>query len=238
MGQTLEEQVRDFRELGLVVIEDAIVGAELERLQQATDYWLEQSKADWLDRIATGDACPLWFDVPDPMEKEEIFIDMLDHPSYIDLLLAVTNEELIMQGPFQVRATPLWPVAYTAWHPDRARSDQIHPKMQIYINDVPEKGGEFAFVPGSHLWCDDTAYRRQRNNTMPGHVRLSGKAGTAILFDNAGLHTAMENETDTPRKSMIIGFSKGRHASYQEQFAGAQKWCRSSRRKQILGLEV
>ena len=38
------------------------------------------------------------------------FIDMLDQPSYIDLRLAGTNEEVSMQGPFQVRATPRWPV--------------------------------------------------------------------------------------------------------------------------------
>ena len=238
MAQSLAEQLQDFRKLGLVVIEEAIRGEQLTRLQKATDYWHEQCKEDWLEEIASGDACPLWFDVPDAMEKDEVFLDMLDHPSFIDLLDAITDGELLLGGPFQVRATPPWPVAYTAWHPDKGRDGQLHPKMQIYINDVPGNSGEFAYVPGSHLTTDDTRYRPQRNNTMPGHRRLPGKAGTVILFDNAGLHTAMDNRTTTPRKSMIVGYQQRRLASPEDRFAGVAKWCRTSRRRRLLGLEV
>ena len=110
--------------------------------------------------------------------------------------------------------------------------------MQIYINEVPTNSGEFAYVPGSHQTCDDTRYRPQRNDTMPGHMRIPGKAGTAIVFDNAGLHTAMDNRTPLPRKSMIIGYQKGRLDAPNDRFSGAAKWCDTSRRRRLLELEV
>ena len=238
MGQSLEEQLRDYRQLGVVVIEDAIRGEQLTRLQAATDHWHAQSKEEWLDQVESGDACPLWFDVPGALEKDEVFVEMVDHPSYIDLLEAIADGELLLAGPLQVRATPPWPVAYTGWHPDRERSEEQHPKLQIYIGEVPAKSGEFAYVPGSHKTNVDTRYRPQRNDTMPGHMTIPGKAGTAIVFDNAGLHTAMDNRTPLPRKSMIIGYQKGRLDAPNDRFSGVAKWCDTSRRRRLLGLEV
>jgi len=237
MGQSLEEQLRDYRELGVVVIEAAIAGEQLTRLQAATDHWHAECKQEWLDQIERGDACPLWFDVPDALDKDEVFVEMIDHPSYIDLLEAITDGALLLTDPLQVRATPPWPVAYTGWHPDREPSAEIHPKIQLYINEVPANGGEFAYLPGSHKTNLDTRYRPQRNNTMPGHRSIPGKAGTAIVFDNAGLHTAMDNHTTTPRKSMIIGYQQTRLAAPNDRFSGAAKWC-NARRRRLLGLEI
>lgn len=236
--QSLEEQLNDYRELVAVVIERAIGGEQLTHLQTATDYWHKQRKEEWLEQIASGNAYPLWFDVPDAMEKDEVFLDVVDHPSYIDLREVITGGNLLLGEPFQVRATPPWPVAYAAWHPDREGTVEVQPKMQIDIDDVPENSGEFAYVPGSHLTTDGTRYRPQRNDTIPGHKRLPGKAGTVIIFDNAGLHTAMDNCTATPRKSMIIGYRQGCLAAPEDRFDSAAKCCKTSRRRRLLELEV
>ena len=237
MTLTMDEQLREYRERGVVVIEGAIAGEQLTRLQAATDYWHERSKEEWLEAIASGDACPLWLDVPDALEKEEVFVEMIDHPGYVDLLEAITDGELLLTEQVQVRSTPPWPIAYAGWHSDRVPGG-CFPNLQIYIHDVREKGGEFAYVPGSHRTNVDTGYPPRRNDTMPGHLRIPGPAGTAIVFDSAGLHTAMDNETSTPRTSMITGYRKGRLATPDDRFAGAEYWCTTPRRRRVLGLEV
>lgn len=50
-----------------------------------------------------------------------------------------------------VRAVPQSPISYVGWHPDMHRDNfPLHIKVQIYVNDVGEERGAFAYVPGSH----------------------------------------------------------------------------------------
>ena len=43
---------------------------------------------------------------------------------------------------------------------------------------------------------------------MPGHKVILGKAGTAIIFDAFGWHTAWSNRGTRPRKSVIVTYEK------------------------------
>lgn len=237
MPGTSLEQIEQFEEQGYVVIEDAIQGEELQRLQTAFDYWIGQYKEDWLEQIEKGDASPVWCDIPEPLEKEEAFVDLLDHPSYFPFLQALSGGELLLAG-ISVRMVPCWPLAYTGWHPDMERGAPLHPKLQIYVNDVPPRGGEFGYVPGSHKTNDSTFFRPQRNDTMPGHKPLPGKAGTVIVFNAVGLHTAMDNHTQTPRKSIIIGYDKGALENPDSRFSGVARFCKTPERRKLLRLEV
>ena len=88
--QAAKEQ---FEEQGFVVVEEAIGSEELQRLQEVFDYWANECKDDWLDQVECGDAAPVWYDIPDPLEKDEAFVDLVDHPSYCDLLLDITDGE-------------------------------------------------------------------------------------------------------------------------------------------------
>ena len=231
------EQVEQFEAQGYVFIEDAVQGAELQRLQSAFDYWAGECKEEWLDQIEKGDASPMWLDIPEPLEKDEIFIDMLDHPSYFPLLQALSGGELLLAG-ISVRMVPPWPLAYTGWHPDMERSAPLHPKLQLYVEDVPPRGGEFGYVPGTHKTNELTFFRPQRNDTMPGHKPLPGKAGSVVVFNAAGLHTAMDNHTQIPRKSLIIGYHKTALENPDSRYASLERFCKTPARRKLLGLEV
>ena len=106
-------------------------------------------KADWLDRIERGEQAATFYDIPEPLEKDEIFVDIVDHPSYYGCLRQFTGAQPMFLAE-QVRTVPLWPLSYTSWHPDVPHSNPLHIKVQIYVNDVDPGCGEFAFVPGSH----------------------------------------------------------------------------------------
>ena len=84
MAGATPAQRKQWDEQGYLVLEGAIGGAQLERLQAAFDYWADACREEWVDSVARGDASPSWYDVPDPLEKDEIFLDMVDHPSYVD----------------------------------------------------------------------------------------------------------------------------------------------------------
>ena len=100
-----EAQTRQWNQAGYLVFSDAIEGAELRRLQTAFDYWAEQCKADWLDRIERGEQAATFYDIPDALEKDEIFVDIVDHPSYYGCLRQFTDAEPMFLAE-QVRTVP------------------------------------------------------------------------------------------------------------------------------------
>jgi phytanoyl-CoA hydroxylase len=207
MIRPTEAQRAQWEQEGYVVFENAIVDDDLHRLQGAFDHWAEKSKPEWLDRIERGEATATFFDIPNVIEKDEIFVDIVDYPSYYGSLMTFTDDDLIFLAP-QARTVPPWPLSYTGWHPDVAHTNPLHIKVQIYVDDVAPGAGEFGFVPRSHKPDAGPYERPKRQESMPGHKRFAGKAGTAIMFNSYGWHTAMDNPSGTPRKSIILIYEK------------------------------
>ena len=225
-------------EEGYLLLENALQGTDLERLQQAFDYWAAACKDDWLEQIATGLVAPTFYDIPTPLEKDDAFLDLVDHTAWFDLLQCLTGGDLLFLAP-QIRTVPLWPVSYSSWHPDVPHTNPLHIKVQIYINDVPPGGGEFAYVPGSHKQGSGPYARPQRGESMPGHKTFSGQAGTAIVFNSYGWHTALDNTTTQPRKSIILIYEKRTPEKVKpDTFATIASRCTTPERRTLLGLEV
>ena len=237
MIRPIEAQTAQWEDKGYLVFENAIQGDDLKRLQDAFDRWAEACKPAWLDRVEAGEAAASFYDIPDPFAKDEIFVDMIDYPSYYGSLMAFTDDDLILLGP-QVRTVPPGPVCYSGWHPDVPHSNPLHIKVQVYVNDVEPEAGEFAFVPGSHKPDAGPYSKTQRLEAMPGHKRFPGKAGTAIMFNSYGWHTAMNNHTDTPRKSLILIYEKRTQERVDsKRFASIAHLCTTPERRKLFSLE-
>ena len=67
---------QQFETEGYLVIEEAIAGSELTRLQEAFDAAARAGKADWLAGIAAGRTPPGFYDLPDPLSRDDVFIDL------------------------------------------------------------------------------------------------------------------------------------------------------------------
>ena len=209
MIQPTAAQRKGWEDDGYLVLEDAIKGEELVRLQTAFDRCAREAKPAWLAEVEAGTQPAAFFDIPEieTMNKEDAFLDLVDHPSYYGLLLDFIGDDMIFIAP-QIRTVPLSPVSYVPWHPDTAHDKPLHVKVQVYIDDVNPDSGAFAFVPGSHK-PDAGPYPHVRlQETMPGHKILAGAAGTAIMFNTYGWHTSMNNRTSTARKSIILTWEK------------------------------
>ncbi|MDD9949166.1 MAG: phytanoyl-CoA dioxygenase family protein [candidate division Zixibacteria bacterium] len=205
-GPTPAER-KQWKEDGYLVFEDAIRGEMLDRLQKAFDHWAAACKEDWLVGVARGELAATYYDIPNTLDKDDVFIDILDRPRYFEYVKAFTDDDMIFIGE-QVRTAPLWPMGYTGWHPDVRPDHPLHIKVQVYVNDVERGGGEFAYVPGSHRPGAGPYPRVKSLEAMPGHRRFPGKAGTAVMFNTYGWHVAMKNRTETPRKSIILTYEK------------------------------
>ena len=237
MIRPTETETSHWKECGYLVFENAIQGEELKRLQEVFDYWAERWKLAWLDRVDAGQVPASFYDIPDPFDKDEIFVDLIDHQSYYGHLLAFTDDNLILLGP-QVRTVPPSPVCYSGWHPDVPHSNPLHIKVQVYVNDVEPEAGEFAYVPGSHKSDAGPYSSTTCLEAMPGHKRFPGKAGTAIMFNSYGWHTAMDNYMDTPRKSLILIYEKRTPDRVDpKRFASIGHLCTTSERHRLFGLE-
>ena len=205
MVRVTEVQLDQWEREGYVVVEGALEGEDLLRLQTAFDRCAAEDKPEWLDEVAVGTLPGAFFDIQRPLERDEAFVKLADHPSYVDLLVAFLGEDHVFQGA-QVRTLPSSPVSYVGWHPDFSPDKPKSIKLQLYVEDVPADGGAFAFVPGSHKPDADPYPVYDVLTDMPGHLVFAGAAGTAILFDNHGWHTSMMNTTQVPRKSIILSY--------------------------------
>ncbi|MAF11083.1 hypothetical protein CMK11_11595 [Candidatus Poribacteria bacterium] len=231
------DEMRRWDRDGIVALPGALGGAELARLQKAFDHWAAECKHGWLERVAAGDVAGTYYDIPDPLAKDTAFVDLVDHPSYYGRLLRFTDGELLFLAA-QVRTVPVWPLAYCAWHPDVGRTNPLHIKVQIYVDDVPPHGGEFAFVPGSHREAPGLRRRPLLTDAMPGCQTFPGRAGDAVVFNAYGWHTPMQNRTDVPRKSIILIYERATEARRNpEQYAHIAGSLSPSRRR-LLGVEA
>lgn len=238
MPQPTEAEWKQWNEQGYLVFEEAIQGEELRRLQDAFDHWAAVCKEDFLQRIARGEASATFYDIPGVLEKDDVFIDLVDHPNFYGHLRAFTDGRAIFLGP-QARTVPPWVLSYTSWHPDVPQTNPLHIKVQIYVNDVEPGAGEFAYVPGSHR-PDAGPYSRVKNlEAMPGHKRFTGKAGTAIMFNSYGWHAAMENHTGAPRKSIILIYEQYTEGRIKpETYAPIADRLHTPERRRLFSLEA
>ncbi len=238
MTRPTEAQRRQWKEEGYLVLQDAIVGDELRRLQAAFDRCAAEARPGWLERVEAGVQSAMFFDIPNPLEKDEVFVDLVDHPSWYGFLMDFSGDDLIFLAP-QVRTVPPSPVSYVGWHPDVPHTTPLHMKVQVYLNDVGPGEGGFAYVPGSHRKGAGPFPAVRRIDSMPGQKVFTGRAGTAILFNSYGMHTAVDNRTPVPRKSIILIYEKWSRERYSSQrFAAIAPLCATRARRKLFGLEV
>jgi hypothetical protein len=230
-------QREQFAGEGCLALGQVLARDLLSQVQAAFDRCAEQAKPGWLQGVARGTAPAAYFDLPRPLEDEPLFIDLVDHPSYYGLLMDFTGGELLFLGP-QFRTLPPSPLSYVGWHYDVERSNPLHLKVQLYLSDVGEGEGAFAYVPGSHLPEAGPYPLVRRLESMPGHRVFFGKAGEAVLFNSYGMHTSMVNRTTRPRKSIILIYEQRTPAQVKpERFAALADRLQTPERRRLFGLE-
>jgi len=238
MQHPTDSEKRQWEDEGYLVIEEAITGDELARLQMAHRRGFVEGRSKWRRSVAAGESLPTCFAMREPFLKDQVYLDLVDHPSYLPHVVEFLGPDLICGG-IHVLTVPPWPVSYTHWHPDFAPDAPLRVKVHIYVDDVGADGaGGFGVVPGTHKQ-DPQPYRYHRElQNMPGCKIIDGKAGTAVIFDICGLHTAMPNRSGPPRHSLFMCYdcNEGQPRD-SSRHAAIAHLCTTPERRRLLQLD-
>lgn len=192
---------------GCQQLDDALTGDYLAQVQTTFDRCAAAAKDRWLKDVAKGLAPAAFFDIPDPLAQNSLFVDLVDYPLWYSLLQELMDGQTVFHYA-QFRTVPPSPLSYVGWHFDVPRTNPLHIKVQIYLNDVGPDEGAFAYVPGSHLATAGPYPSVDRLEDMPGYRTFYASAGTALLFNSYGMHTSMLNRGPASRRSIILIYEK------------------------------
>lgn len=170
--QSAEERAVFFLAHGFCVIK-AFTGTTLRKMQDA---WLLASdpvKREWEQavtrdgaRLVGGSRADLFFDIPDILEQDDVFLETVNQPEVAEVLHHVIGDNVrcwqslartLPATTDRAGDDPLARAAYSTWHRDStgAPDSWLLPEHRVvktftYLFDVSEDGGCTTLVPGTH----------------------------------------------------------------------------------------
>ena len=199
-----------FESNGFLTINDALSGEQLARLRAET----AAAEALWERNPGLpGFKNQALWELRGPIEYGEAMRDLLWHPTLFPIVRALLGADVSMVDNSYYITPPKTPHTHADWHHDVGLAGVFHPmsvmmvKVFYLLTDVNADSGGTAMVPGSHRFPIDFQFPKvAAPKDMPGAVQMSGKAGTAYLFNGRIFHAAVNNDSDTPRKVLIYNY--------------------------------
>lgn len=204
-----DEQRLFFETNGYLVLPGALSGEELIRVRAAAD----QAEARWrADPARLGLRTPRLEQVQAPIEYDDLFLDLMEHPRVFPIVREILGEDVSMIDN-DLFLTPPQAETHAHWHHDVGMPGVYHPRSVLMVkvfwllSDVAPEGGPTAVLPGSHRYPLGFSLPRPENPAeMPGHARMAFPAGTAWLFNGRTYHAALHNQSDTTRRVLIYNY--------------------------------
>jgi hypothetical protein len=199
-----------FESNGFLTIENALSAAELAQVRAET----AAAEALWEKNpdLPGYKKDSLW-ELRSPIEYGELMRDLLWHPKVFPLVREIIGDDVSMIDNSYYVTPPHTPHTHADWHHDVGLTGVYHPlsvmmvKVFFLLTDVNADSGGTAMVPGSHRFPMGFEFPKvARPKDMPGAVQMSGKAGTAYLFNGRVYHAAVNNDSDTPRRVLIYNY--------------------------------
>jgi len=196
-------QWREFRERGLIRIENALSPEEIDQYLAA------------VDRVAAAE--PSYrpggsLRLDNAVELDPAIAGLIDHDRHVGYVYDVFGEMLkLLRSDVRIRARG---TDRNAWHPDSPRalpyrvfSPELPLRMSVgyWLTDLPApRMGNFVYVPGSHRWQRLEQYHT--HDSAPGEEILCVEAGTLTVYDGNLWHRVEPNETDVERKNFFLSY--------------------------------
>jgi ectoine hydroxylase-related dioxygenase (phytanoyl-CoA dioxygenase family) len=228
---------------GYLLIEDALSPSEVAALKE-TIYRLAHEKApDPKAWDARGEPRE-FLTVHRPIEKDPIFLQMVDHPAVLPIL-----QQLVGEAPILIdNDAELTPHHNTPkqWHRgvgvhgywyENGRFACTMVKCIWYLSDLKKGENCTRIVPGSHKSRVAEPYPNgDRAADLPGQVELEVRAGTVLIFSEACLHAGNVNPSDKTRVNMYFNYGPSWVQPW-EGYRPSERLVREAEgiRKQILG---
>lgn len=199
-----------FETNGFLVIENALSADELERVRAAAD----RTEKVWrTDPSLPGMRGRTLDEVAGQINYDDALLRLLWHPNVFPIVREIVGPDVTMIDNSYFITPPHTPKTHAGWHHDVGLTGVYHPlsvmmvKVFFLLSDVNADSGGTAMVPGSHRLPMDFKFPHVEDpKNMPGAVQMTGKAGTAYLFNGRVYHAAVNNDSDHPRKVLIYNY--------------------------------
>lgn len=199
-----------FETNGFLVIENALTPDELREVRAAADRVEQVWRAD---PALPGIRKPELEEVIAPINYDDTLLRLLWHPRVFPIVREIVGDDVSMIDNSYYITPPRTPRTHADWHHDVGLPGVYHPlsvmmvKVFWLLTDVNANSGGTAMIPGSHRLPMDFRFPEVADpKQMPGAVQMTGKAGTAYLFNGRVYHCAVNNESDQPRKVLIYNY--------------------------------
>ncbi|MHC5544806.1 phytanoyl-CoA dioxygenase family protein, partial [Singulisphaera rosea] len=187
-----------------------------------------------------------YFDIPDILDVDDSFVDLVDLPMVLPVLLSAVGPDIQLNHT-HARVFPPGRTFTAPWHSDLAEvigidlahSPHFFVKVHYYFEDLSPDQGCLAFLPGTHRLPQ--GYPRPQidpNGDSPAVTKIVPKAGDAVLFNTHVLHMALDNTSPKTRKSLIYAYSHFWLKNYANAVPSDLERLATTRlRRQMFGIE-
>jgi ectoine hydroxylase-related dioxygenase (phytanoyl-CoA dioxygenase family) len=198
---------------GYLLIEDALSPEEVKKYRDAIYRLAREKVADpsrWDERGEPQDGLT----VHRPIEKDPVFLEIVDHPAVLPVL-----QQLVGEAPILIDNDAELSPRHShrkGWHRGVGTHGFFVEDGQFfctmvkciwYLSDVRKGENATRIIPGSHKsriapsWADG-----DRAADLPGQVELEVRAGTVLIFSEACLHAGNINPSDRTRVNMYFNY--------------------------------
>jgi len=233
----VDQQIQ-FENQGFVHLPGVIDPGLVSRVKRAFDAAAERYAGS-----AEGQA---YFDIPEILDADDSFVDLVDLPTVIPALVSAVGPDLQLNHT-HARVFPPGRTFTAPWHSDLAdvigidlaHSPHFFVKVHFYFEDLTRDQGCLAFLPGTHRLPQ--AHPRPQIDPAgdsPAIAKIVPKAGDAVLFNTHVLHMALDNTSSRPRKSLIYAYSHYWLKNYANAVPrDVDRLATTPLRRQLFGLE-
>jgi phytanoyl-CoA hydroxylase len=242
---TIDQRLQ-YENQGFLHLPGLIPPALVERVRRAFDAAAAHYYDEWKALVAQGKANPSFFDIPDILDQDDSFVELVDLPGLLSVLLGAVGADIQLNHT-HARVFPPGKTFTAPWHSDLAEVigiDLAHSlnffvKVHFYFEDLLPNQGCLAFLPGTHRLPRD--YPRPRIEDIehsPAVVKIVPKAGDCVLFNTHCLHMALDNTSPKTRKSLIYAYSHFWVKNYANGVPrDLEKYATNRLRRQMFGVE-
>jgi phytanoyl-CoA hydroxylase len=205
-----DQQRIEFEANGFLTIPGALSPTELTSVRHAAD----AAESKWrCEPSLPGQRSDVLHQVLGPIEYDDRLLALLWHPVVFPLVRSILGDDVSMIDNDYFITPPKTKKTHAHWHHDVGLRGVYHPrsilmvKVFYLLTDVNADSGGTAMVPGSHRFPMDFKFPTVEDPAqMPGAIQMTGKAGTAYLFNGRTYHCAVNNNSDHPRRVLIYNY--------------------------------
>ncbi|WP_274651043.1 phytanoyl-CoA dioxygenase family protein [Paenibacillus humicola] len=147
------------------------------------------------------------------IEYDDALLELMENRRMMSILRDILGDSFVMIDNDGLIKPPQ-KEAHTNWHRDTGTLLYVNEKkvpfmakVFYFLSDVHYDGGCLAFLPGSANMMNEQLPKVEKQEDMPGHVRMNVKAGTAVVFNGYTYHSALNNYTENTRRSLIYNYA-------------------------------